>query len=85
MRYRLGEHRMRMAEARDCDSREEIDVGVAVGVGERRAFAVIECDPGEQRNPLAAGRDVALFGVEDFLRLGTGNMSLDCRQFAVAG
>jgi len=85
MRYRLGEHRMPMAEARDCDSREEIDIGVAVGVGERRAFAVIECDSGEQRNPLAAGRDIALFGVENFLRLRPRNVSLDCRQFAVAG
>jgi hypothetical protein len=37
-----------MAEARDCDSGEEIDVGVAVGIGECGAFAVIECDPGEQ-------------------------------------
>ncbi|HYR80333.1 MAG TPA: hypothetical protein VEO55_10035 [Candidatus Dormibacteraeota bacterium] len=74
-----------MAEARDCDSGEEIDIGVAVGVGERRAFAVIECDPGEQRNPLAAGRDIALFSVEDFPRLGTGDVGLDCRQFAVAG
>jgi len=76
---------MRMAEARDCDSREKIDIGVAVGVGQRRAFAVIECDPREQRNPLAAGRDIALFGVENFLRLRPRNMSLDCRQFAVAG
>jgi hypothetical protein len=74
-----------MAEARDRDSGEEIDVGVAVGVGERRAFAVIECDTREQRNPLAPGCNIALFGVENFLRLGTGNMSLDGRQFAVAG
>jgi len=85
MRQRLCEYRMPMAEARDCDPGEKIDVGVAVGVGEGRAFAVIECDPGEQRNPLAAGRDIALFGGENFLRLGTGNMSFDCRQFAVAG
>ena len=74
-----------MAEACDCDSREKIDVSVAVGVGQRRAFAVIECETREQRNPLAAGRDIALFGVENFLRLGAGNIGLDCRQFAVAG
>jgi hypothetical protein len=74
-----------MPQARDCDSSEEIDVGIAVGVGQRRAVAVIECDPGEQRNTLPAGRDIALFGVENFLRLRPGNMSLDCRQFAVAG
>ena len=66
-----------MTEARDRDSGEKIYVGVAVGVGERRAFAVIECDTGEQRNPLAPGRDVALLGVENFLRLGTGDGSLD--------
>jgi len=74
-----------MAEACDCDSREEIDIGVAVGVGERRAFAVIECDAREQRNPLAAGRDIALFSVENFLRLRPRDVSLGCRQFAVAG
>jgi hypothetical protein len=68
---------MRMTQAGDGDAREEIDVGVAVGVGERRAFAVIERDAGEQRNPLAPGRDVALLGVEDFFRLGTGDWSLD--------
>jgi hypothetical protein len=66
-----------MTEAGDCYSGKKIDIGVAVGVGERRAFAVIERDAGEQRNPLASGRDVALFGVENFLRLGTGNRSLD--------
>jgi len=77
MRERLRECRMPMAEARDRYSREKIDVGVAVGVGERRAFAMIECDTGEQRDALASGRDVALFGVENFLRLGTGNGSLD--------
>jgi len=76
---------MPVAEARDCDPGEEIDIGVAVGIGERRACAMIECDTGEQRDTLAAGRDIALFGVENFLRLGTGNMSLDCRQFAVTG
>jgi len=84
MRQRLRERGMPMAEARDCHPGKEIEVGVAVRVGKGSAFAVIECDSGEQRNPLASGRDVALFGVEDFFRLGTGNGSLDCRQFAVA-
>jgi hypothetical protein len=74
-----------MAEARDCDSGEEIDVGVAVGVGQGRAFTMVEREAGQQRNPLAAGRDIALLGLENFLRLRPGNMSLDCRQFAVAG
>jgi hypothetical protein len=76
---------MPVAETCHRNPGEEIDVGVAVGVGERRAFAVIECDTGEQRNPLAAGRDIALFGVENFFRLRPRNVSLDCRQFAVAG
>jgi hypothetical protein len=77
MREGLRQRGMPMAEARDRDPGEEIDVGVAVGVGEGRAFAVIECDAGEQRNPLASGRDVALLSVEDFFRLGTGDWSLD--------
>jgi hypothetical protein len=85
MRQRLCEYRMPMAEARDCDSGEEIDIGVAVGVSEGRAFAVIECDTREQRNPLAAGRDIALFAVETVCRLRPRNMRLECRQFAVAG
>jgi hypothetical protein len=77
MRESLRQARMPMTEARDRDPGEEIDVGVAVRVGECRAFAVIEREAGEQRNPLASGRDVALLGVENFLRLGTGNWSLD--------
>jgi hypothetical protein len=77
MRQCLRECRMPMTEARHRNPRKKIDVGVAVGVGERRAFAVIECNSGEQRNPLAPGRDIALFGIENFLRLGTWNCSLD--------
>jgi hypothetical protein len=77
MRQCLRECRMPMTEARDRNSCEKIEVGVAVGVGQRRAFAMIECDAGEQRNSLASGRDIALFGVENFLRLGTWNCSLD--------
>jgi len=77
MRQSLRESRMPMTEARDCDPRKKIDVGIAVRVGECRAFAVIERDSREQRNSLASGRDVALFGIENFLRLGTWNCSLD--------
>ena len=62
-----------MAEARDRDAREKIDVGVAVGVGERRPFAMIERETGQQRNSLAPGRDVFLFEFEDLFRLGSGN------------
>lgn len=79
MRERFGQCGMSMAKARDRYPGEEIDVGVAVGVGEGRAFAVVERDPREQRNPLPARRDIALFGVEDFLRFGPGDGSFDCR------
>ena len=72
-----------MPEARDRDARKEIDVGVAVGVGERRAFAMIECEAGEQRNSLAAGRDIFLFEVEDLFRLGSWNSCLDRGKFSV--
>ena len=66
-----------MTEARDRDTREKIDVGVAVGVGQRRAFAMVECEAGEQRDPLAAGRDILLLEVEDLFRLRSGNGCLD--------
>jgi hypothetical protein len=76
-RQRLRQCGMRMAEARDPDTGEEIHEGVAVGVGERRAFAVIERDADQQRNPLAPRRDILLFGVEDLLRFGAWNRCLD--------
>ena len=69
IRQRLRHPRMRMTKAGDRYSREKIDVGVAVGVGEGRAFAMIECETGEQRDSLAAGRDIFLFEVEDLFRL----------------
>src|SRR5258707_4792126 len=77
LRERLRHSRMRMAEACDRDARKKIDVGVAVGVSERRAFAMVECEAGEQRDSLAAGRDIFLFEVEDLFRLGSWNGSLD--------
>ena len=85
IRQRLRQSGMRMAKACDRDAGEKIDVDVAVGVGERRAFAVIEGDTGEQRDALAAGRDIFLFEVEDLLRLGSGNCSLDRGKFSVGG
>ncbi len=70
-----------MTEAGDGDARKEIDVGVTVGVGERRAFTVIECETGEQRDSLAAGRNIFLFEVEDLFRLGSWNSCLNRGSF----
>ena len=67
---------MSMAEARDRDAREKIDIDISVGIGERGAFAVIDRDTGEQRNALASGRDVSLFLIENFARLGSRNREL---------
>src|SRR5208283_4804290 len=72
-RDRLRQSRMSMAEARDGDPREKVDVDISIGVGERGALAVIDRDTGEQRNALAAWCDVGLFLVENFPRPGSGN------------
>src|SRR5258708_3668825 len=85
MRECLRHPRMRMAEACDRYTCEKVDVGVAVGVGEGRAFAVIECEAGEQRDSLASGRDIFLFEVEDLFRLGSRYCSLDRGKFSVGG
>src|ERR1700722_3183388 len=77
MRQRLRHPRMRMAQACDRYAREKIDVSVAVGVSEGRAFAVIESETGQQRDSLAAWRDIFLFEVEDLFRLGSRYCSLD--------
>src|SRR6202795_2123789 len=77
MRQRLSHPRMRMTKACDRNAREKIDVGVTVGVGEGRAFAVIESETGQQRDSLAAGRDIFLFKVEDLFRLGSRYCRLD--------
>ena len=74
---------MRMAQARDRDAREKIYVGIAVGVGESRAFAMVEGEAGQQRNPLAAGRDIFLFEREYLFRFGSRNSGLDRRKFSV--
>src|SRR5580693_65154 len=85
IRQRLRHSGMRMSQACDRDTREKIDVGIAVGVGQGRAFAVIECETGEQRDSLAAGRDIFLFEVEDLLRLRSRYCSLDRGKFWVDG
>src|SRR5712692_9437253 len=65
---RLAHHGMGMAEARDGDSREKIEIDVAVGVGQRRAVAMIEGNAGEQRDALPAGRDKTLLAIENRAR-----------------
>src|ERR1700690_762518 len=79
LRQRLRHCGMRMPQACNRDAREEIDVGVAVGVGEGRAFAVVECEACEQGNSLTAWRDIFLFEVEDLFRLGSWTSSLNRR------
>src|SRR5208282_149805 len=72
MRERLRERRMAVAEAGHCDSGEEIDVDVAVGVGQRSAIAALEGHSGQRRDSLAARRYIArLFG-EDLPRPRSG-------------
>src|SRR5580704_4745166 len=85
IRQRLRHSGMRMSQACARDTREKIDVGIAVGVGQGRAFAVIECETGEQRDSLAAGRDIFLFEVEDLLRLRSRYCSPDRGKFSVGG
>ena len=74
-----------MAQASDRYAGEKIDVGIAVGVGQGRAFAVIECETGEQRDSLAPRRDIFLLEVEDLFRLGSRYCRFDRGKFSVAG
>ena len=78
-RERLRQRRMAVAEARDRDAGEKIDEHVAVDVGERRALAMIEREAGEQRDTLAAGRDMALLVGEHRARIWPGNRRGDFR------
>ncbi len=76
---RLGHRRMSMAEAGDRDAGKKIDVGIAVGIGQGGAVAVFEGDSRQQRDPLAARRDIALLVGEDLARFGPGYVSYDLR------
>ena len=81
MRERLRECRMAVAEARHGDAGEKINVHVAVDIGERRALAMVEREAGEQRDTLAAGRDMALLVGEQRARVrsrhGGGDFRLE--------
>ena len=62
--------RMRIAEARDADARQEIDVPVAVDIEEQRALAMIDADRAKERKALRAGCEMLLLFVEDLTRFG---------------
>ena len=57
-----------MAEAGNPDAGNEIDIDVAIGVGQRCTFAMVEREARKQRNSLPSGSDVALFGFKNLLR-----------------
>ena len=59
--------RVRVAEAGDRHAGVQIEVGVAVEIGQRRSAAVLDGQLGEQRDRLQAGRDVLLFFVKQRL------------------
>ncbi len=78
-RQRLRHHRMGMAEARDRHAGKEIQIDVAVGVGQSRARAVIKSESGQQRDPLTARRDIALLALENRAGLGSGDRQRNVR------
>src|SRR4029077_5931530 len=61
------------------DAGEKVDEDIAVYVGKRGPLAVIEGKAGQQRNTLAAGRDMALLVGEQRARLWPGNRGVDFR------
>src|SRR5271166_2329447 len=78
---RLRQSGVAVAEGGDRDAGEKVEVGVAVGIGERGAVAMIEGDLGEQRDALAAWRHMALFLVKDCARFGSRDRGFDLGQF----
>ena len=65
--------RMRVAEAADSDAGDEVEIFVAVDVGDRAALRVVDDDLREERDRLQAGRHRLRLAVEDRLRLRTGH------------
>src|SRR6266550_2111301 len=63
-------------ETRDADSREQVDVAVAVHVVQHGPFAAIDGQLAEQRHALGPGSEVPRLEVEQGLRLGTGDLNL---------
>jgi hypothetical protein len=64
--------RVRVAEARDADARQQIYVAIAVEIPEHGAFAAVHAELAEERDALRAGREILGFEVEDALRLRLG-------------
>ncbi len=56
---------MAMAKAGHRHAGEKVDIDVAVGVGQGSAFAVIEGDPGQRGNALAARREIFFLLIKD--------------------
>ena len=65
--------RMRVAEAADRDAGDEVEIFVAVDVGDRAALRMVDDDLREERDRLQAGRHRLRLAVEDRLRLRTGH------------
>src|SRR5712692_3009264 len=82
-RERPAQRGMAVAKAGDRYAGIKIEVNVVVGVGQGRAFAMIEGDTGKERNTLAARRDVALFVRKNFARLRARYRRRDTRQLAI--
>ncbi len=60
---------MRVAEARDADPGEQIDVAIAVHVPQDGPLAAVHAQLAEERDALRSGREVLRLEVEDALRL----------------
>ena len=65
--------RMRMAEAADRDAGDEVEILVAVDVGDRAALRMVDDDLREERDRLQAGRHRLRLVLEDRLRLRAGH------------
>src|SRR5579875_128370 len=74
---------MAMAEAGDRHSGKEVEVHVAVDIGQRGPFTVIEGHTGQRGNPLAPRREIALLLFKQCARARPGRWSCYCRKFAL--
>ena len=75
--------RMRVAEAADRNAGDEVEIFVAVDVGDRAALGMIDDDLREERDRLQAGRHRLRLALEDRLRLRAGHGA--ARKLARAG
>ena len=63
---------MGIAEARDTDAGEQVDVAIAIGVVEDGALAAVDAESAEQRDALGAGGEVPRLRLELGLGLRPG-------------